>query len=375
MVFEVCSRRSKVTRTPAHRMRAACSPLVRPTRAPLVSLIMPASPSIPAIARDRLVALLDAARHQHVVIIGDAMLDVYLRGDVERISPEAPVPVVRVRERRLALGGAANVAQNVAALGAACDLVAVVGDDATGATLRAHLDAGQMASRSLVTVARPTTTKTRVMARAQQLVRFDEEDDADLDEADVARVLTAVERAMPDATALVFEDYNKGVLVPAVIEGAIALARARGLPIVVDPKFRNFFAYRGATVFKPNRRELESALGAAVDLEHPKALPTTFQRLGVDHLLLTLGEQGMALVSADGVVHRVPTTAREVYDVVGAGDTVTAYLSTMLAAGATALEAAIVANYAAGVEVGKLGAATVAADEVLEAYDRHLADD
>jgi len=172
----------------------------------------------------------------------------------------------------------------------------------------------------------------------------------------------------------VFEDYNKGVLVPAVIEGAIAMARARSLPIVVDPKFRNFFAYRGATVFKPNRRELESALGAAVDLDHPAALPETFARLGVDNLLLTLGERGMALVSADGVVHRVPTTAREVYDVVGAGDTVTAYLATTLAAGATTLEAAVIANYAAGVEVGKLGAATVSPAEVLEAFDTHVAD-
>jgi D-beta-D-heptose 7-phosphate kinase/D-beta-D-heptose 1-phosphate adenosyltransferase len=325
----------------------------------------------PFIQRARLEALLAASRDQHVVIVGDAMLDVYLRGDVDRISPEAPVPVVRVRDRKLALGGAANVAQNVAAMGAGCDLVAVVGDDAAGHTLRAHLDTGGMESRSLVTVARPTTTKTRVMARSQQLVRFDEEDDADLSPGDVDRVLAAIERALPDATALVFEDYNKGVLVPSVIEGAIAMASSRDLPIVVDPKFRNFFAYRGATVFKPNRRELESALGAAVDLDHPAALPETFARLGVKHLLLTLGERGMALVSADGVVHRVPTTAREVYDVVGAGDTVTAYLATMLAAGATTLEAAIVANYAAGVEVGKLGAATVSPIEVLEAYDAH----
>ncbi len=337
---------------------------------------MPPSPSSlpPTIARDRLVALLDAAPRQHVVIVGDAMLDVYLRGDVDRISPEAPVPIVRVRERRLALGGAANVAQNVAALGAGCDLVAVIGDDVAGSHLRDRLDADPMTSRSLVTVARPTTTKTRVMARSQQLVRFDEEEDADLSASDVARVLAAIERALPDATALVFEDYNKGVLVPAVIEGAVRLAAARHLPIVVDPKFRNFFAYRGATVFKPNRRELESALGAAVDLEHPEALPATFARLGVQHLLLTLGERGMALISADGIVHRVPTTAREVYDVVGAGDTVTAYLATMLAAGASALEAAIVANYAAGVEVGKLGAATVSVEELLDAYDRHLAD-
>lgn len=329
---------------------------------------------IPTIARDRLLSLLAAAHEQHVVIIGDAMLDVYLRGDVDRISPEAPVPVVRVRERKLALGGAANVAQNVAALGAACDLVAVVGDDVAGGTLREQLRLGHLESRSLVTVERTTTTKTRVMARSQQLVRFDEEEDSDLTTVEVTRVLNAIARVLPQATALVFEDYNKGVLVPAVIEGAIALARARQLPIVVDPKFRNFFAFRGATIFKPNRRELESALGAAVDLDHPAALPITFARLGVEHLLLTLGERGMALVSADGVVHRVPTTAREVYDVVGAGDTVTAYLATMLGAGATALEAAIVANYAAGVEVGKLGAATVTSAEVLEAFDAHTND-
>lgn len=327
----------------------------------------------PTIARDRLVTLLNAAAKQHVLVIGDAMLDVYLRGTVDRISPEAPVPVVRVDERRFALGGASNVAQNVSALGAGCDMVAVIGDDSGGATLRAHLNAAHIRERSLVTIGRPTTTKTRVMARSQQLVRFDEEVDADLKASEVELVLAAIERAMPDATALVFQDYNKGVLVPAVIEGAIELAKARKLPIVVDPKFKNFFAFRGATVFKPNRRELESALGAAVDLEHPQALPQTFQRLGVEHLLLTLGERGMALIATDGVVHRVPTTAREVYDVVGAGDTVTAYLATTLASGASALEAAIVANFAAGVEVGKLGAATVSANEVLEAYDEHVA--
>jgi D-beta-D-heptose 7-phosphate kinase/D-beta-D-heptose 1-phosphate adenosyltransferase len=335
--------------------------------------MIPAPPDLtaPLIARERLIALLAAASAQHVCIVGDAMLDLYLRGDVDRISPEAPVPVVRVRERRQALGGAANVAQNVSALGAGCDLVAVVGDDLAGTTLREMLASGGMQSRSLVTAARPTTTKTRVMARAQQLVRFDEEDDADLSADEVTRVLDAIAAALPHATALVFEDYNKGVLVPAVIEGAVRMARAKGIPIIVDPKYRNFFAYRGATVFKPNRRELESALGAAVDLEHPEALPETFARLGVDYLLLTLGERGMALVDASGAVHRVPTTAREVYDVVGAGDTVTAYLAAMLGAGASALEAAIVANFAAGVEVGKLGAATVSADEVIAAYDAH----
>jgi D-beta-D-heptose 7-phosphate kinase/D-beta-D-heptose 1-phosphate adenosyltransferase len=146
-------------------------------------------------------------------------------------------------------------------------------------------------------------------------------------------------------------------------------AKSREMPTVVDPKYRSFFSYAGATIFKPNRRELESALGAAVDLEHVEALPEALRRLGVEYLLLTLGEAGMALIAADGEVGRVPTTAREVYDVVGAGDTVTAYLATMLAGGASPAEAAIIANFAAGVEVGKLGAAVVGIDEVIEAYD------
>ncbi len=301
------------------------------------------------------------------------MLDVYLKGEVERISPEAPVPVVRVRERKLALGGAANVAQNAAALGTRAELVAVVGRDANAETLRAMLRALGGEARALVEVARPTTTKTRVLARMQQVVRFDEEDDGDLAAAEVARVLEALTRAVADADALVLEDYNKGVLVPAVIRAAIDAANARRIPVVVDPKFRNFFAYQGATVFKPNRRELESALGATMDVDHPETLPAMVARLGVEHVLLTLGERGMVLVSGSGATLRVPTTAREVYDVVGAGDTVTAYLAAMLAAGATVEEAATIANFAAGVEVGKLGAATVSADEVLEAYDAYAA--
>src|ERR687895_404345 len=326
-----------------------------------------------SIARDRLATLLEAARDRRVIVVGDAMLDVYLRGDVERISPEAPVPVVRVSERRYALGGAANVAHNVVALGAHCDLVAAVGADPGGEMLRNMLREIDADGSALVEVGRPTTTKTRVVARSQQLVRVDEEDDADLSGQEVDRLLSAIHGAIDRGDALVLEDYNKGLLVPRVIGAAIGAARKRGIPIVVDPKYRNFFLYRGATVFKPNRRELEAALGAAVDIDHPEALPETFRRLGVDHLLLTLGERGMALLAPDGSVHLVPTVAREVYDVVGAGDTVTAYLAAILAAGGTVGEAAVIANYAAGVEVGKLGAATVTADEVLEAYDAHVA--
>jgi D-beta-D-heptose 7-phosphate kinase/D-beta-D-heptose 1-phosphate adenosyltransferase len=323
------------------------------------------------IPRDRLAALLaaPARNHTRIAILGDAMLDLYLRGDVERISPEAPVPVVRVRERKEALGGAANVAANTAALGARTELVAAIGSDNNGERLRAMLTAIGADPRGLIVTDRPTTTKTRVVARGQQVVRVDEEVDSDLVGAEVEALHAAVDRAVADADALVLEDYNKGVLVESVIRRAIAAANAKQIPVIVDPKYRNFFAYRGATVFKPNRRELEAALGAAVDLEHPEALPAVLGRLGAERLLLTLSERGMALIEPDGQIHRIPTMAREVFDVVGAGDTVTAWLAAMLACGATPLEAAVIANFAAGIEVGKAGAATVEPGEILAYYD------
>jgi D-beta-D-heptose 7-phosphate kinase/D-beta-D-heptose 1-phosphate adenosyltransferase len=324
---------------------------------------------IETITRSRLLSLLDAGGGKKVAVVGDAMLDVYLRGDVQRISPEAPVPVVKITERRAAPGGAANVAANIAAIGAAPVLVCAVGADRNGEKLRDMLQDLNASTAGMLAVERPTTTKTRILARSQQVVRFDEEQDEEIAGEEVAQLIAAVRAAVADADALILEDYNKGVLIPAVISAAVSAARARGIPIVVDPKYKNFFAYRGATVFKPNRRELEAALGAEVELERSEALPETFRRLGVEYLLLTLGELGMALLSADGEVGRIPTTAREVYDVVGAGDTVTAYLATILATGASAPEAAIVANFAAGVEVGKLGAATVNPEEVVEAFD------
>jgi D-beta-D-heptose 7-phosphate kinase/D-beta-D-heptose 1-phosphate adenosyltransferase len=322
-----------------------------------------------SVSRERLAELLRLAASRRIAGVGDAMLDVYLRGEVERISPEAPVPVVRVRDRRFALGGAGNVAHNVRAVGAACDLVGAVGDDAGGRQLCSMLGDIHTGMECLIRVARPTTTKTRIVARSQQVVRVDEEEDADLAGEEVERLLDAVRRAIHTADALVLEDYNKGVLVPRVIEAAMGAARDKGIPIVVDPKHRNFFLYRGATIFKPNRRELAEALGADVDVDRDSALADSRQRLEADHLLLTLSERGMVLVSAAGSIKRVPTAARAVYDVVGAGDTVTAYLALALAAGGSATEAAVIANYAAGVEVGKPGAATVSPHEVLDAFD------
>jgi rfaE bifunctional protein kinase chain/domain len=315
------------------------------------------------ISRDRVMGIVGGMPKRRIVVVGDAMLDVYLIGDVERISPEAPVPVVAVQERRHAVGGAANVAANVAAIGAHVSLVATIGDDGRGEHLRAEMAAAGISDGSTVTLAgRPTTSKTRVVARGQQMVRIDEEEDAALEGGAQEAVIAAARSALADADAVLIEDYNKGVLTPAVIQVVLDTARARGIPSVVDPKFRNFFAYRGSTIFKPNRRELE----------HADALPQAMERLDVQNLLLTLGAQGMVLVSRDGTLARIPTVAREVYDVSGAGDTVTAWAGTALASGASVQEAAELANYAAGIEVGKSGVAVVTCEEVLDLYERNF---
>ena len=324
----------------------------------------------PPITRDRVLHLIKRMQASRIVVVGDIMLDRYLIGDTERLSPEAPVPVVTVRERHAALGGAANVAANVAALGARCHLVGVVGDDADGAAIRQELAVARLEDRHVVTIAgRPTTSKTRIVARTQQIVRIDDEVESLLEGADLARVIGVAREALADADALLLEDYNKGALAPPLIKAVMEAARRRGIPIVVDPKYRQFFEYAGATVFKPNRRELESALGAAVNLKDARALPEALARLKVDNLLVTLGEEGMLLITKDGGSTHIPSMARRIFDVSGAGDTVTAWLGTALAAGASLREAAQLANYAAGVEVGKPGVATVSLDEVLAVHE------
>ena len=329
-------------------------------------------PPVP-LARDRVVQLIQRMRSSRVVVVGDIMLDRYLVGDTDRLSPEAPVPVVTVAERHAALGGAANVAANVATLGARCLLVGVVGDDADGAAIRQELAVGRLEDRFVLTIAgRPTTSKTRIIARGQQIVRIDDEVDTLLEGQDLSRLVTAARDALADADALLLEDYNKGALSPEVIVSVMEVAKRRGIPIIVDPKYRQFFQYQGATVFKPNRRELESALGAAVDLQNGNALPEVLARLKVDNLLVTLGAEGMVLVTKDGSLTQIPSIARQIYDVSGAGDTVTAWLGTALAAGASIREAAQLANYAAGVEVGKPGVATVSPEEVLAAHEERF---
>jgi D-beta-D-heptose 7-phosphate kinase/D-beta-D-heptose 1-phosphate adenosyltransferase len=325
------------------------------------------------LTRDRLLHLIQRMRDSRVVIVGDIMLDRYLVGDTERLSPEAPVPVVTVRERTSRLGGAANVATNVAALGARALLVGVVGDDTDGAAIRQELAVGRLEDRYVLSVAgRPTTSKTRIISRSQQIVRIDDEVETLLDGSDLDKLIRVARDALADADALLLEDYNKGALPPKLIAAVMEVARRRGIPIVVDPKFRQFFEYAGATVFKPNRRELESALGAAVDLKNGNALPEVLARLKVDNLLVTLGAEGMVLVMKDGSLTHIPSIARSIYDVSGAGDTVTAWMGAALAAGASVREAAQLANYAAGVEVSKAGVATVSPEEVLAVHEEQF---
>jgi D-glycero-beta-D-manno-heptose-7-phosphate kinase len=323
------------------------------------------------LTRERLDEILEQAAGLRIAVVGDLMLDVYLVGTVSRISPEAPVPVVHVSEERTALGGAANVAANVAALGAACDLVGVIGTDGAGLTVRRSLqalDGGRVRPCLVEQDDRPTTTKTRVVARHQQVVRFDHEREDDLSPEAAEAVAQQVRRAVAEADALVLEDYNKGVLVPAVIRAALDAAARAGIPTVVDPKFRNFFAYGGATVFKPNAVELGTAMGGHLQAGDDEWLEHARQTVGAQHLLLTLGEDGMAVRSEGRLSFRIPTVAREVYDVSGAGDTVTACLAVALAAGADIEEAAVFANLAAGIEVGKPGVAVVTPEELRSAF-------
>lgn len=329
---------------------------------------MAARPSpAPPLSRARLGVLVERMRGRRIVVIGDAMLDRYLLGDTERISPEAPVPVVSVTERRISLGGAANVAANVAALRGECRLVGVVGLDREGESLRETMARCGLEDRWLLELPdRPTTSKTRVVARGQQVVRIDEEEDGPLGTEPLSRLITLATEALADADALLFEDYDKGVLAPALIRSAMAAARSRKIPTVVDPKFRSFFAYAGATLFKPNRRELAAAL-PGIDLGSTRDLMQAVDKLDIDHLLLTLGAGGMVLVTRGGSPppYRIESLAREVYDVSGAGDTVTAWAGAALAAGGSAIEAAEIANLAASVEVTKAGVATVSPEEVL----------
>lgn len=295
---------------------------------------------------------------RHILVVGDLMLDCYLWGDVERISPEAPVPVVRVKSRSEAGGGAGNVAFNLVGLGARVTLVGVRGADEAGLRLSALMRRPDIRDLSIECSDRPTITKTRIVSGGQQLLRLDEEQIRPVGSEIVQAAVRHIGAAAEAADAVVLSDYGKGMLQsPDLCRAAIRIAQARGIPILVDPKGRDWERYRGATCLTPNRREIEVFDGAPIEGEDRLAvvMQRTLRRLGLSRLLVTQGASGMCLMGADGVPLFVPTRARQVYDVSGAGDTVIATLALAVAAGIGFADAARLANLAAGVVVAKVG--------------------
>jgi rfaE bifunctional protein kinase chain/domain len=318
---------------------------------------------------DKLTQIQKGFADKRIAVIGDLMLDRYFWGRVVRVSPEAPVPVVEVAEESTRLGGAANVANNIASLGGVPIIIGVVGNDAGAESLRTLVaEKGFPANGIIVDNSRPTTIKTRVIAHAQHVVRIDQEEKVDLNADTQARVLAALENQIKSLDGIILEDYNKGVLTKGLIKSIIKLAKDHKKLVTVDPKSNNFFEYQGVSVFKPNRKEAEEALGRRLhtinDME--EAARDLIKKLNADNVLLTLGEMGMILLERNGSLAHVETKARHVADVSGAGDTVIATLTMAMAAGASVRESAALANYAGGLVCGEVGIVPIEKDILIQ---------
>ncbi len=302
-----------------------------------------------------------------VLVIGDLILDHYIRGEVTRTSPEAPVPIVAVRGEDWLPGGAANVAANLVALGARAELLGVVGDDEGGGQLGGLLEAHEGLRATLVRErGRPTTLKTRCMAQGQQMLRLDRETAAPVSAETRQRVIRAVNRLAPKCAGIIVSDYGKGLLVPEVLEAVFAAARAAGLAVVVDPKGRDYRRYRGASVITPNQKEAseESAIAVVDDSSAAEAARELRRSTQAAAVVITRGAAGISVFPRRGTARHIPTRARAVFDVTGAGDTVIATLGLALFCGADVAEAAYLGNAAAGIVVGLAGVATVSAERL-----------
>jgi D-beta-D-heptose 7-phosphate kinase/D-beta-D-heptose 1-phosphate adenosyltransferase len=311
---------------------------------------------------------LERSRGAVVGVVGDVMLDRFVWGRVSRISPEAPVPVVTIEREDYHLGGAANVARNVASLGGSPLLLGIVGEDEAGGTLRRSLRERGLSPEAVLTDAsRRTTVKTRIIAHSQQVVRADWESTDDIAGEVEARTIALLDDVVRRSKAIVLSDYSKGALTPRVIESAIVASKDRGVPILVDPKVHRYRLYRGVTLLTPNLNEAERFTGIDVrsesDLSH--AAERILDELECEAVLITRGEQGMSLYQRSHPALHIAAAAREVYDVTGAGDTVIATAALALACGESFTRAAELSNRAAGIVVGKLGTATVLPEELL----------
>jgi len=322
------------------------------------------------LTKARATEILEKLRDRYVLVLGDVMLDEFVWGDVTRISPEAPVPVVDVRRESMHLGGAANVLANLMSLGARGSVVGVIGNDTAGRRLQSGLsDLGIQDQYLLVDESRPSTTKTRIIAHNQLVVRADRESRSPVTGKLEEKIVSCLKDALKQADAFVVSDYDKGVVTPRILREILPVAYEH-VPVLIDPKLRNFNSYRPATLVTPNHLE---ALRMSDTEDHSDdgshhAAKVIREKLGCDAVLITRGDRGMMLLEGDGQPVYVETAAREVYDVTGAGDTVIAALASALASGATMIEAASFANHAAGIVVGKVGTATVTAHELLDSF-------
>tara|TARA_R110000868_G_scaffold128417_1_gene336467 strand:- start:15957 stop:17420 length:1464 start_codon:yes stop_codon:yes gene_type:complete len=318
--------------------------------------------------KQRLVGEVERLAQVRVLCVGDVMLDRYIYGDVMRVSPEAPIPVLKVRDERAMLGGAGNVVRNLAALGAMVSFVGVTGADDAGAAIVSMLcDLAGTDARLVRDESRRSTVKTRYVSMNQQMLRADEETDAALNTQCESATIALIKEILPKVQVLVLSDYGKGVLTPALCRAAITEARALNIPVIVDPKGRDYARYAGASVITPNKRELGEATG--LNLVDDASIIAAARQLIAAHdlgaVLVTRSQDGMSAITAAGEVTHLSAEAREVFDVSGAGDTVVSVLAGALASGLPLVDAASLANVAAGLVVAKVGTAVVYRDELV----------
>jgi len=311
--------------------------------------------------------LLTAMKGKKVLVVGDLMIDQYIWGDVSRVSPEAPVPVVGVKQETLRLGGAANVVNNVISLGGAVEICGIAGDDQMGRWLVREFDKKGVGARGVMLDSeRPTTIKTRIIAHNQQVVRFDKEETSPVTREMEDIILGMVTSLLPECGAMVISDYAKGVITPTLLKQVVSEANDAGVPVAVDPKSNHFAMYRGVTVLTPNL--LEAAAGAGMVIGSISDLEEAGQRVisNIDcpYLIITRGDQGMTLFTRGQKPQHIPAVSREIYDVTGAGDTVVATLALALAAGLSMADSAKLSNVAAGVVVGEVGTVPITSEQM-----------
>jgi rfaE bifunctional protein kinase chain/domain len=325
------------------------------------------------ISNKRLKELKNNFKGKRIAIIGDMMLDIYYWGDVKRISPEAPVPVLEVENEIFRFGGAANCALNIAKLGGQPDPIGVIGYDSFGTVFNSLLSEANISHHGIIEDDhRPTTAKTRVIADSQHIVRIDKESKEIINTTVQKKLFDYLQSIIKHIDGIILQDYNKGVLTKSLIKKTIQLANKYDKLVTVDPKFNNFFEYKNVTVFKPNRKEAEDVLGMRIrsDEDISFAGKTLLKKMNAANILLTLGEGGIAVFEKNKPEKRMPTKARKVADVSGAGDTVISALTMALAAGASIIEASFLANYAGGIVCEEVGIVPIELDKLFETISK-----